>query len=451
MKGLSRSRGELSLRGRWSPVYRRLALPVQAFLQTEALSGFVLLAAAVVAILWANSPWGESYVRFRHQHLVLDLGVVRLDESVQHWVNDALMAIFFFVAGLEIKRELVAGALSSLKQAALPVVAALGGMIVPAGIYIAVNAGTKTVHGWGVPMATDIAFSVGVLALVGERLPGQVRILLLALAIVDDIGAILVIAAFYSQGIVLAGLIWALVVVGAILVLRLAGFREVGLMLALGVLLWLAVYQSGFHATLAGVILGLLTPSGVGFDHPSFARSAREMLDAYEDSLALGNVEQAEVLQGALEVLCRETESPLDRLERWLHPWSSYVILPLFALVNAGVVLSRHTLAAAVGSRVALGIAAGLVLGKTAGVFGFSWAAARLGLCQWPRRVSHAHILGLAMLAGIGFTVSLFITELAFPVEADRDAAKIGILAASVLAGILGYAYLRMKAKEKAA
>ncbi len=437
-----RSRGAARQKAERSFAVRTVVLPVQGFIHTAGLSGMVLVAAALVAIVWANSPWAHTYHVLQHAKISLDLGVLQLSESLQHWVNDLLMTFFFFVVGLEIKRELVEGELSDVRRAALPVIAALGGMVVPALLYLACNRGTPTESGWGVPMATDIAFALGVLALLGDRIPPAGRVLLLALAIVDDIGAIVVIALFYAQGIETNALVTAGGLLVLVLVLRRLGVWTFMPYVVVGALLWLATFRSGVHATLAGVVLGLLTPSKPWYGLGRFAEPARQLLARFEHELAVDDREEAEAVLGQFEELCRQTESPLDRLLRVMHAWTSYLVLPLFALVNAGVELSLPALQASATSRVTLGIMLGLIVGKTVGVFGSSWLAVQLGVARLPDRVTWTQVFGMAILAGIGFTVSLFISDLAFESEADLNAAKIGILAASVIAGVLGYLFL---------
>lgn len=377
--------------------------PLAAFAATEAAGGIVLLAATALALAWANSPWDGRYFDLVHHHLSLDLRFTSFEGTFGHAVNDGLMTLFFFVVGLEIKREVTRGELASPRRAALPVAAALGGMVVPALIYLAWNAGGEGAHGWGIPMATDIAFAMGVLALLGRRAPFSLKVFLLALAIVDDLGAILVIAVFYTDSVSFAALGWAALLVGAVLALRWRGVTSFSAYTVAGVLLWAAVYQSGVHATIAGVVLAALTPA---------ARSESD------------------------------TASPLDRLERGLHPWVSYGIVPLFALANAGVALSRDLVADAASSHVSLGIATGLVFGKPLGILAASYLAVRFGLAELPSNVRYGHLLGLGLVAGIGFTVSLFVTNLAFESAVMVDEAKVAILGASTFAGVLGFAYL---------
>lgn len=414
----------------------------QAFVQVEASSGIVLLLAAVVAIIWANSPWDESYFDLVHTQLRLDLTLVSIDESLQHWVNNGLMTLFFFLVGLEIKRELVHGELSDARRAILPAAAALGGMIGPALIYTGFNLSGSGASGWGIPMATDIAFALGVLSLLSGRIPFSVKVFLLALAIADDIGAILVIAVFYTASVDFGALAVALLVFGAIVTLSRSGARNVHVYIFAGILLWLAVFESGVHATLAGVALGLMTPATAVFDPRSFAASADDLVARYRDALDRGASDEQQGVLGQIEDLSQGTEAPLDRLERKLHPWVSYAIVPLFALVNAGVAISGDTFSRSLESPVSLGVALGLILGKPAGIFLFTWLTVRLGLGELPAGATWTHILGIGLLGGIGFTVSLLITGLAFEDATLVDEAKLGVLGASVIAGMISFTFL---------
>ena len=414
---------------------RRIGRPMLRFIRIEAASGALMLTAAVVALVWANSPWRDSYLDLLHSHIRLELGgVLVLDEPLEAWINDALMVIFFFVVGLEIKRELVVGELRRPRAAALPAIAALGGMVVPALIYVAFNAGGEGAAGWGIPMATDIAFAVGVLSLLGRRVSNSLKIFLLSLAIVDDIGAIAVIAVFYTDDLSMDWLLAAVLIVVLVALMRLARIWYVPAYLMVGVVLWLAVFESGVHATIAGVILGIITP-------------ARPLVsDSTFDDMAPGwfegdSVSPPVVRRASFEV--RERVSVADRLADLLHPWTSFVIVPVFALANAGVELSSESLEAALRSPVTLGIVLGLVLGKLVGVGSFTWLAVRLGWCELPQGATWSKILGIGAVAGIGFTVSLFITNLAFSSRAVIDQAKIGILVASAIAALVGAAVLR--------
>jgi NhaA family Na+:H+ antiporter len=399
----------------------RLVRPLQEFLSTETAGGVLLLAAAAAALIWANAPLGNSYEDFWHTRVALELRVVALDLPLVKWVNDGLMAVFFFVVGLEIKREVLRGELADARRAALPVAAAVGGMIVPALIYVAFNAGGDGSHGWGIPMATDIAFAVGVLALLGRRIPLSLKVFLLALAIVDDLGAIGVIAVFYTDDVSPGWLAAAAGVFALVFVLGRMRVRALWVYVAAGAVAWLAVHESGVHATIAGVAMGLLTP----IDGTLGPRDA--------------------------ETLARDSRPVLERLEHLLHPWASYAIVPIFALANAGVSLGGGALRDAASAPVSLGVAAGLVLGKPLGITLASLLAVRSGLATLPRGVSWPQIVGVSMVGGIGFTVSLFISDLAFTATPLADEAKIGILAGSALMGAAGFLVLRRASVASAA
>jgi Na+:H+ antiporter, NhaA family len=431
---------EEKLRVPWSgsarPVPRLVLQPLQTFLRTEEAGGILLLAAATIALIWANSPWRSSYDALWHTQLTIGLGAWSLAEDLQHWVNDALMALFFLVVGLEIKRELTTGELRQPRAAALPAIAALGGMVVPALLYLAINPSGEPGRGWGIPMATDIAFALGVLAIVGRGLPTALKSFLLALAIVDDIGAILVIAIFYSGSISPGPLLTAAGLLALILVLQRLHVRWTAVYVLVGVSVWLATLQSGIHATIAGVALGLATPA-VAFQRPkAVSLEAHRIADDTVDDPVPPDADAHQWLH--LAGLTREAVSPLARLEHLLHPWTSYVVIPVFALANAGVSISRSSLGNALTSGITLGVVAGLVVGKTVGVTMFTWLATRTGITRLPEGVGWGQLVGVAALAGIGFTVSLFITSLAFQTQAIQDAAKVGILIASLLAGLLG-------------
>jgi len=412
---------------------RGLPRGVRQFLHTESAGGILLLLAAAIALIWANSPVAESYTRFWHTELAFEAGGIRRSIDLQHFVNEALMALFFFVVGLEIKRELVVGELRTWKRAALPAFAALGGMVVPAALFLAINIGGPGSRGWGVPMATDIAFAIGVVALLGSRVPATLKIFLLTLAIVDDIGAIVVIAVVYSgqvsfMALAVAGL--ALLVMGALRFVRvdwMPGF------VILGVVVWLAVYESGVHATIAGVVLGLLAPA-----RPLAPTDlAREWADDLADEPTPAELR-------TMTTIANATVSVAERLEHLLHPFTSFVVIPIFALANAGVRIEASALGVPGASRVITGVVVGLIVGKLAGITLFSWAALRLRIGALPDGVRGTHLAGAAALAGIGFTVSLFIAGLAFPTPELEAAAKIGILGASALASGLGYMILRL-------
>ena len=415
--------------------------PLQEFLQEETSSALLLLAAALVALIWANSPWSDSYVSLWSTELGITLGDVSIVEDLQHWVNDGLMTLFFLVVGLEIKRELTTGELSDPRAAAVPVIAALGGMIVPALLYLALNVGGAGQDGWGIPMATDIAFALGVLTLAARAAPPSLKPFLLTLAIVDDIGAITVIALFYSDGVNMTPLLVAVGLLVAIVLLQRIEVRWAVVYIALGVAVWLAVYESGVHPTIAGVALGLLTPSEP-FQRPrAVSREAHRIADETMDDPIPPDADAPSWLR--LAEISREAVSPLARVEASLHPWTSSLIVPLFALANAGVVLSGDVVTDAVTSPVTLGIVLGLVVGKVVGVSGATWLAVRTRIGRLPEGASWRHLMGVSAVAGIGFTVSLFVAELAFPEGPLVDLAKVGIFAASLIAGAIGFAILR--------
>ncbi len=415
---------------------RSLPRALQRFLETESSGGAVLLLFTVLALAWANSPWKASYETLWHTEVSLRLGDLARTEDLRHVVNEALMAVFFFVVGLEVKQELVAGQLQRWRTAALPVIAAAGGMVVPASIYIAVNLGGEGMRGWGIPMATDIAFALGVLAIVGRSVPGSLKVFLLTLAIADDVGAIAIIALFYSGGIRWVPLLVAAALLAGVVALRRARVFWMPGYVLLGLAVWAAFYESGVHATLAGVALGLLAPG---------RRLAPDVV-AEEWSIDLAEEPSAEELR-TMTKLARSTVSVTERLQHLLHPVTSYVIVPLFALANAGVAFEARSLQERGAGAVAAGVALGLVVGKFVGVSGASWLAVRTKVGTLPDGVGWPHILGVAGLAGIGYTVSLFISDLAFSSASLADAAKLGILAGSLAAAVLGAAILRFAAK----
>ena len=427
---------------------RRLVTPFGEFFRAESSSGIVLILCAIIALIWANSPWGESYFALWHAHLVVSGGPIHLDYTLHHWINDGLMAVFFFMVGLEIKREVLVGELASPKQAALPIAAAIGGMLLPAGIFVLFNAGTPELRGWGVPMATDIAFALGVLALLGSRAPTGLKIFLAALAIVDDLGAVLVIALFYSEGID-----WTMLLYGGITLIVLfganrGGIRRPAVYALLGVVLWYFFLKSGVHATIAGVLLALTIPARTKINVNEFVSGARGYLQEFEvdgvrkDPAAPLTQRQESALEG-LEEAAESVQSPLLSIEHALVPWVAFGIMPLFALANAGVALEPEVVGS-VGSPVVLGIALGLLVGKPIGIALFAWGAVKLGLAGLPAGVRGAHLVGVGFLGGIGFTMSLFIANLAFA-DATLELSKVGVLGASTIAGIIGYLILRSR------
>jgi Na+:H+ antiporter, NhaA family len=422
--------------------------PLLRFTQLEASGGIVLLVAAVVALLWANGPFGHTYTDLWESHMAVSVGPLHFDHSLKDVVNDALMVIFFFVVGLEIKRELVVGDLNDPKRAALPAIAALGGMIVPALIFTLFVLGSdlpaEAARGWGIPMATDIAFSVGVLSLLGSRISTGAKLFLLALAIADDIGAIAVIAVFYTSDLALGWLALGLAGLAVVYFAQRAGIRSLGFYWVVGIAIWWFVFESGVHATLAGVALGLMTPVWPWYSDDAYYERSRSILGRFEMEAAdPSSRERVDYSALSLASVARESVSPLDRLETAIHPWSSFVIVPIFALANAGVRFAEIDVGGAITSAVSLGVAFGLVVGKTVGITTATWLAVRSGAGKLPKRTGFREILGLAAIAGIGFTVSLFVTELAFDDAFLTDAAKLGIFLGSFVAGVIGFLLLR--------
>ncbi len=419
----------------------------QAFFRRTASSSLLLLLATLAALVWANSRFGDGYFHLWHNELTISLGNVQLTRSLLHWMNDGLMAIFFFTVGLEIKREILVGELASPKKALLPAVAALGGMLIPAAIYMAFNARTEASRGWGVPMATDIAFSLGAIAVFGKRLPLGLRVFLSAFAIADDLGAVFVIALFYTQEIVVHLLLISLLIVAGLAVANLLWIRWAPLYALLGVGLWLAILGSGLHATIAGIVVALFIPARARYDTDQFVRKVDEIMDRFqcqEQSCGYTILMNREHLDAVhdLELACQEVETPLQRLEHDLYSLVTFGIIPLFALANAGLRLSDFNLSAAVTHPVTLGVTLGLLLGKPLGITVFSYIGIRLGMATLPEGVRWPHIFGAGMLGGIGFTMSLFISTLSFHTSDLANYSKLGILIGSLLSAILGLIYL---------
>jgi Na+:H+ antiporter, NhaA family len=434
------------------PLVERLLAPFRQFAATASAGGIVLLVATAVALVWANSQWADAYHHIWETPLRIGIAGWSATWSAHHFINDGLMAVFFFVVGLEIKREMVAGELKSVRTAALPLIAALGGMVVPAAIYVAINRGGTGMSGWGVPMATDIAFALGILALLGNRVPVGLKVFLAALAIVDDIGAILVIAIFYSVGVN-----WiALAAVVAILLLsagaNAAGVRKPWAFGFIGLLLWGAVLASGVHATVAGVLLAMTIPVRTRIEEAQFLTNARRALEDFDaaaeltatdpDTTVLSNTDHHTALE-ELENLVDDARPPLIRMEHALHGIVAFAIMPLFALANAGVALSGEALSGAFASPITLGAIMGLAIGKPLGITGFSWLAVRAGVASLPANVNWPMLAGAGVLGGVGFTMALFIAGLAFADAALLDAAKVGVLTGSAITGVAGWVLLR--------
>ncbi|MCU0649224.1 MAG: Na+/H+ antiporter NhaA [Gemmatimonadaceae bacterium] len=432
------------------PIDRLVVAPFEHLAHDAKASSLLLLAAAVAALVWANLPGGGGYDHVWEQALTLQLGPWGITLSVREWINDALMALFFLVVGLEIERELFVGSLSSVRAALLPAFGAIGGMLVPAAIYVGVTAGTRGVSGWGVPMATDIAFALGLLGLLAPGAPPALRAFLAALAIVDDLGAILVIALFYSESVAPSALVVLGVVLAALVVANRLGVRRPLTYLLLGIPLWAALHAAHLHASLAGVILAFAIPARTRLDDARFIDAAQRALDRFRDSSShdtdpYSNLSQQDALDD-MQVAYAEAQSPSVRVMRALHPWVALLILPLFALANAGVTLGDAGVAM-LGTPVALGTLAGLVLGKPLGIVAGAWLALRLRLADLPSGVSSfSSLVAVAMLGGIGFTMAIFIATLAFSDAASLAAAKFAILVSSAMAALLGAVLLRRAA-----
>ena len=427
-----------------SYLVQAVRVPIQSFIHTEEVGAIILLLGAAAALAWANSPWSETYESFWHTKVSFDIYLFAVSEDLRHIVNDGLMAVFFFLVGLEIKRELLHGELSTFRKAALPAFAAAGGMAMPALVYLLFNWSGEGVNGWGVPMATDIAFALGVLALLGRRMPAELRVFLLGLAVVDDLGVIAVIATFYTETIHWTELGLGVATFAAIAACIRLGVRSLGFYLIMSVVMWLFFLESGVHATLAGVLLAAIVPSQPDLHRRDYAAVIDDLLHDFRLAMENGDEERAEAIVERIEHLSRGTEGPLERLEEMVHPWVSFVILPIFALANAGIVFTTDSLSDALASSVTMGIAAGLLFGKALGILGLTWLAVRLGVGQLPSGVQWRHVLGVGFLGGIGFTVAIFVSAIAFDDHTIVDQAKMGVFGSSLLAGAAGYLFLRL-------
>ena len=428
--------------------------PFQRFLKIEASGGILLLIFTIIALVWANSAFSESYHSVWETKLAIRLGDFDMSKSLLHWINDGLMAIFFFFVGLEIKRELVAGELSSPKQASLPIAAALGGMIFPALIFIHVNNNVNTEVGWGIPMATDIAFSLGILSLLGKRVPLSLKVFLVAFAIVDDIGAVIVIALFYS-----ADINWVFLMVGLVLSLLLMvfnrlDFRYIPAYMIIGWIIWYMFLNSGIHPTIAGVLIAFSIPMRRKIDVGTFRARMEDNLQVFcptdncIDKVTLTKKQLASI--DNMEDELKQVQSPVQSLEHTLHHFVTFLVMPLFALANAGVVIEAFGIAS-IFSSLSGTIEVSLIIGKVLGILFFTWLSLKLGIAVLPHAVKWVHILGLGFLGGMGFTMSLFIANLAFTDEQFLNPAKIGILTGSLIAGILGYMLLNLSLKRQKA
>ncbi len=435
----------------WEKAYQKIATPFEEFIHRQTTTGILLMGCAVIAIIIANTPLITAYDELLHMQVGVFAGSWRIQHNVHHWINDGLMAIFFFVVGLEIKREILTGDLSNLKNAVLPVAAAVGGMVVPALCYLLVNGDGYGARGWGIAMATDIAFAVGVMALLGNRVPKSLLTFLVALAIVDDLGAVTVIELFYTEELDLYFLGLALVVTVLMYMLNLMGIRRPLPYFILAVILWMFMEGSGIHATIAGIIAAWTIPAYSRYTPRAFSHELRSILDRFdehdEEGKPLINNPKQSGLAWKIGSAYQVGISPLQRLESGLHIPSTYLVIPLFALANAAIPLDWESISSAMEDPIALGIVLGLVVGKLVGVVGSVWLLQKFGIGTLPEGVVLSHLVGAGFVAGIGFTMSIFISELAFAWDGEVVVvAKMGILAASLIAGISGYLWLRFVA-----
>lgn len=427
-------------------LFDQILRPFEEFFKSQVAGGLVLLGVTALALLLANSPWSDLYFGVWQLQLTIGIEPLALSKSLSHWINDGLMAVFFFVVGLEIKREFLAGELAGARKATLPIAAALGGMLVPALFFMMIGPEGIQSRGWAIPMATDIAFALGVIALLGDRVPRSLAIFLTALAIVDDLGAVLVIALFYTGDLNLSALAAATVFLVFLAIGNRLGIKSPNYYSLIGLLLWIALLKSGIHATVAGVMIGMTIPVRPRHSHDHFLAEAERLITDYRKKGTTPGPFLHEEKLGtllALEHACHDAMSPLQRMEHEMHHWVVFGVMPIFALANAGIALDLSELTAAVSHPVTLGIAFGLLFGKPLGITLFAWLAVRLGLAELPAGTRWPQIIGLGLLGGIGFTMSLFITNLAYGDAPELiAAAKVGIFAASLLAGILGYLLL---------
>ncbi|CAH0990502.1 Na(+)/H(+) antiporter NhaA [Sinobacterium norvegicum] len=437
----------------WEKAFERVLTPFDEFIHRQSTSGLILMASAIIALILANTAFAAQYDELLKTYFKLSFGDFELKLSLQHWINDGLMAYFFMLVGLELKREFLVGELADIKQATLPIMAAIGGMLVPATFYAFFNVGGVGAAGWGIPMATDIAFAVGIISLMGNSVPRSLVTFLVALAIVDDLGAIAVIAVFYTEQLNLVAAAWVGIFTFALVAMNFGGIRRTGPYMIIGVFLWFALLKTGVHATLAGVIVAFATPAMPRFDVRAFStrveRSAGRIIDSAKSGV---NIMRNDELRAHIQTLkngIHLSQAPLQRMEHSLHMPVTYLIVPLFALANAGIPVSAFGGDVSLMNDVTFGVIIGLVFGKLIGVAGATWIGKSLGLGALPKGCSMLHIVGVALLAGIGFTMSIFIAELAFAGSEQLVLAKGGIIIASLISGIAGFVVLKMASKRK--
>lgn len=446
----------------WERHFDEILTPFEEFIHEETTSGMILMVCTVIAMFAANSFLHHHYEHILHTEIALSFGSLELSHTLHHWINDGLMALFFMVVGLEIKREVIVGELSDPKAALMPIIAAIGGMIVPALLFYGINAGGSGANGWGVPMATDIAFAVGVIVLLGSRVPKTVLTFLVALAIVDDLGAVIVIALFYTEQIFMNWLVIAGGILAILVIMNRFGIRRPLPYFVLGTLMWFAMLQSGVHATLAGVLVALTIPVKPKFNADVFIEHVQETIDGMKTNIndfTSSNQNKQHCIihdghtRGLLQTLedgVKAVESPLQRLEHAMHMPVALLIIPLFALANAGIPIEWGALGQTVTHPVALGVIIGLVIGKLAGIAGLTWLAIKFGIGTLPEGMNNKHLVGVGLIGGIGFTMSIFISELGFAGNPEELLmAKTGVLFASIIAGTAGYLWLRFTTEAK--
>lgn len=442
----------------WEKAFNKISTPFEEFIHEETASGLILMACTIIALFLANSFLAEHYAHILHAELAISLGSYELRHTLHHWINDGLMALFFMVVGLEIKREVIVGELSDFKAALMPIIAAGGGMLFPALFFYMLNSGTPGASGWGVPMATDIAFAVGVMVLLGSRVPKSVLTFLVGLAIVDDLGAVMVIAIFYTEQIHMNWLVLSAITFLILILLNRFGFRKPLPYFAVGAIMWFTMLQSGVHATLAGVLTALTIPVKPKFDHKLFVEHMSDLLNSLRSAqgtkgetkdLCIIHDNDSRALLQTLENGVHSVESPLQRLEHAMHLPVAFLIIPLFALANAGIPIDVGAIGQTITHPVALGVMFGLVVGKLVGVAGLTWLAVKMGIGKLPEGMTFHHLIGVGLVAGIGFTMSIFIAELGFAGQAENLLmAKTGVLFASLIAGIGGYLWFLLGSKK---
>lgn len=437
----------------WEKAFDQVLTPIEEFIHRQTTSGILLMLCAVTALFIANSQWADAYHHILEAPFNVGMGQWELSMTIHHWINDGLMALFFFVVGLELKRELLVGELSNFKAALLPIIAAIGGMVVPALIYIAFNPSGHAFDGWGVPMATDIAFALGVLALLGKRVPTALLGFLVALAIVDDLGAVLVIAVFYTEQLNINAIIAAVAILLLLMSLNLGGIRKPLPYVLLGLILWLAFLKSGIHATLAGILLAFIIPIRPKYNPERFLKRANQLLkeigESYRSEPNIVKNYKMRAKVRALEDGIHRVQAPAQILEHHMHLPTAYLVIPIFSLANAGIPIEWSELGNTLLNPISMGVVGGLVLGKLLGISGFVWLALKTGIGTLPPSLTMKHIIGVSLLGGIGFTMSIFIAELGFAHSPeDLLMAKTGILLASLIAGISGYIWLYMSSTK---